>query len=294
MKKFISIFLIVLIVFSLTSCNTKISKKPSKLAVYATFYPLYDLTKKIAGDKATVQNIIPPGVEPHDWEPTTKQIADIEGASLVVYLGLGMDSWISKVESSVSGPKFVEVSNGIDAIKVGNAVNPHVWLSPKEAQILAKNIKDALVSADNKNAKYYEDNYNTLLNTLKQLDSEYTEKLKNTKTKTFIVYHSAFDYVARDYGLNQVSIVGMSEEAEASPAKVAEVIHLIKKENIKYIFTEPLTSPKPIQSIASETGAKVLPLNTIEGLTKDEMKKGYDYIKLTQQNLDNLQKALNY
>jgi Periplasmic solute binding protein family. len=263
------------------------------MVIYASFYPLYDLTKKISGDKATVQNIIPPGVEPHDWEPTTRQIADIEGASLVVYLGLGMDSWISKVESSVSGPKFVNVSNGIDIIKVGNAVNPHVWLSPKEAQILAKNIKDALVNADNKNAKYYEDNFNTLSNTLKQLDSEYTERLKNTKTKTFIVYHSAFDYVARDYSLNQVSIVGMSDEAEASPAKVAEIIQLIKRENINYIFTEPLTSPKPIQSIASETGAKVLPLNTIEGLTKDEMNKGYDYISLMRQNLDNLQKALN-
>ncbi|AGB19956.1 metal ABC transporter solute-binding protein, Zn/Mn family [Thermoanaerobacterium thermosaccharolyticum] len=293
MKKLLSIFLAISILFSLTSCNTKISKRPDKMVVYASFYPLYDLTKKIAGDKVVAQNIIPPGVEPHDWEPTTRQVADIERASVVIYLGLGMDSWINKVETSVSGPKFINVSTGINAIKVGNAVNPHVWLSPKETQILAKNIKDALVNADNKNAKYYQSNYENLVKTLKQLDNEYTTKLKNTKTKTFVVYHSAFDYIARDYGLNQVSIVGMSEEAEASPAKIAEVIKLIKDENIKYIFTEPLTSPKPIQSIANETGTKVLPLNTIEGITKDEMKKGYDYIKLMQQNLDNLQKALN-
>ncbi|OXT08582.1 zinc ABC transporter substrate-binding protein [Thermoanaerobacterium thermosaccharolyticum] len=293
MKKLLSIFLAISILFSLTSCNTKISKRPDKMVVYASFYPLYDLTKKIAGNNAIVQNIIPPGVEPHDWEPTTKQVADIEGASLVIYLGLGMDSWINKVETSVSGPKFVNVSTGIDTIKVGNAVNPHVWLSPKESLILAKNIKNALTENDKKNKKYYESNYENLVKALKQLDNEYTTKLKNTKTKTFIVYHSAFDYIARDYGLNQVSIVGMSEEAEASPAKIAEVIKLIKDKNIKYIFTEPLTSPKPIQSIASETGAKVLPLNTIEGLTKDEMDKGYDYITLMKQNVDNLQNALN-
>ncbi|MGF7400463.1 zinc ABC transporter substrate-binding protein [Thermoanaerobacterium thermosaccharolyticum] len=293
MKRLISIFLAILIVFSLTSCNTKISKRPDKMIVYASFYPLYDLTKKIAGDKVVVQNIIPPGVEPHDWEPTTRHVADIERASVVIYLGLGMDSWINKVETSVSGPKFINVSTGINAIKVGNALNPHVWLSPKESLILAKNIKNALSENDKKNKKYYESNYENLVKTLKQLDNEYTTKLKNTKTKTFVVYHSAFDYIARDYGLNQVSIVGMSEEAEASPAKIAEVIKLIKDENIKYIFTEPLTSPKPIQSIANETGAKVLPLNTIEGLTKDEMDKGYDHIKLMQQNLDNLQKALN-
>lgn len=293
MKKLLSIFLAISILFSLTSCNTKISKRPDKMVVYASFYPLYDLTKKIAGDKVVVQNIIPPGVEPHDWEPTTRQVADIERASVVIYLGLGMDSWINKVETSVSGPKFINVSTGINAIKVGNALNPHVWLSPKESLILAKNIKNALSENDKKNKKYYESNYENLVKTLKQLDNEYTTKLKNTKTKTFVVYHSAFDYIARDYGLNQVSIVGMSEEAEASPAKIAEVIKLIKDENIKYIFTEPLTSPKPIQSIANETGAKVLPLNTIEGLTKDEMDKGYDHIKLMQQNLDNLQKALN-
>lgn len=293
MKKLLSIFLAISILFSLTSCNTKISKRPDKMVVYASFYPLYDLTKKIAGDKVVVQNIIPPGVEPHDWEPTTRHVADIERASVVIYLGLGMDSWINKVETSVSGPKFINVSTGINAIKVGNALNPHVWLSPKESLILAKNIKNALSENDKKNKKYYESNYENLVKTLKQLDNEYTTKLKNTKTKTFVVYHSAFDYIARDYGLNQVSIVGMSEEAEASPAKIAEVIKLIKDENIKYIFTEPLTSPKPIQSIANETGAKVLPLNTIEGLTKDEMDKGYDHIKLMQQNLDNLQKALN-
>lgn len=293
MKKLLSIFLAISILFSLTSCNTKISKRPDKMIVYASFYPLYDLTKKIAGDKVVVQNIIPPGVEPHDWEPTTRQVADIERASVVIYLGLGMDSWINKIETSVSGPKFINVSTGINAIKVGNAVNPHVWLSPKESLILAKNIKNALTENDKKKKKYYESNYENLVKTLKQLDNEYTTKLKNTKTKTFVVYHSAFDYIARDYGLNQVSIVGMSEEAEASPAKIAEVIKLIKDENIKYIFTEPLTSPKPIQSIANETGAKVLPLNTIEGLTKDEMNKGYDYISLMRQNLDNLQKALN-
>ncbi|SNX53292.1 metal ABC transporter substrate-binding protein [Thermoanaerobacterium sp. RBIITD] len=291
MKKSVSFLLILIFLFGLTSCSVT-AKKPQKSIVYASFYPIYDLTKKIGGDKINVNNIIPPGVEPHDWEPTTKQVADISKASLVIYLGLGMDSWISKIEASTSGPKFIEVSKDINTIKQGNTINPHVWLSPKESLILAKNIKDALVTNDNKNKDYYEKNYEGLKKTLTQLDNEYVSRLKNTKLKTFVVYHSAFDYIARDYGLKQVSVVGMSEEAEASPAKIADVIKLVKENNLKYIFTEPLTSPKPIQTIANESGAKILPLNTIEGLTKDEMNKGYDYISLMNQNIENLVKAL--
>lgn len=293
MKKFIAILMVITSLFSFTSCGLKTTKRPEKLSVYTTFYPLYDLTKKIAGDKANVKNIIPPGVEPHDWEPTTKDVANITNASLVVYLGLGMDSWIGKMQSaSSSSTKFVEVSKGITPIKQGNSINPHVWLSPKESLVLAKNIKDALISVDSKDKNYYTKNYGNLKNSIVKLNNEYSTNLKNTKLKTFIVYHSAFDYIARDYGLNQVSVVGISEDAEASPAKIVNIIKLIKKEKIRYIFTEPLTSPKPMQTIANETGAKLLPLNTIEGLTNDEIKQGYDYIKMMQQNLLNLEKAL--
>ena len=124
-----------------------------------------------------------------------------------------------------------------------------------------------------KNKDYYEKNYETLNGKLAELDKEYKNELSNTKQKTFIVFHSAFDYIARDYGLNEISLVGMSDEAEPSPARMSEVANLIKKENIKYIFREEPGPTKPIEVISQETGAKILPLNTIGALTNEDIQK---------------------
>lgn len=291
MKK-LSLLLVVLLIFGLSACGLKTAKKPSKPIVYASFYPIYDLASKIGGDKITVKTIIPPGIEPHDWEPSTKDVADMTKANVILYLGLGMDSWIDKIKSSASNTAFYEVSKGVDAVKSGSTINPHIWLSPKSALIMAKNINEALQKTDSKNKEYYNKNYENLKSTLESLDKEYADSLSKAKLKTFIVYHSAFNYIARDYGLRQESLVGMSDEAEPSPTRMAEIINLIKKENIKYIFTEPLTSPKPIETIAKETGIKVLPLNTIEGLSKEDVKRKADYISLMKGNLENLKKAL--
>ncbi|MDI6604241.1 MAG: zinc ABC transporter substrate-binding protein [Thermoanaerobacteraceae bacterium] len=291
MKKF-SLFLVVLLIFGLTACGAKTTNESSKPVVYASFYPIYDLTAKIAGDKAEVKTIIPQNVGPHGWEPTTKDIAEISKSNLVLYLGMGLDSWISKIKDSGTNAAFFEVSNGVEPIKSGNVVNPHIWLSPKSAQIIAKNIKDALQKTDAKNKDYYEKNYEALNGKLAELDKEYKNELSNTKQKTFIVFHSAFDYIARDYGLNEISLVGMSDEAEPSPARMSEVVNLIKKENIKYIFREEPGPTKPIEVISQETGAKILPLNTIGALTNEDIQKKADFISLMKENLDNLKKAL--
>jgi len=291
-KLFISFLLITSLIFGLTSCGNT-SSQSSKPVVYASFYPIYDMAYKIGGDKVIVKTIIPPGVEPHDWEPSTKDVAEMTKAKTILYLGLGMDSWIDKIKSAAPKVEYFEVSKGVTPIIQNNEINPHIWLSPKEALIIAKNINEALQKSNPQDKEYFEKNYQNLKDTLEKLNNQYINDLSNTKHKTFIVYHSAFNYVARDYGLNQEALVGADEEAEASPSRIAEIINLIKKDNIKYIFTEPLTSPKPIQTIASETGAKILPLNTIEGLTKEDIKNNLDYISLIKLNLENLKKALN-
>ncbi|ADH60170.1 periplasmic solute binding protein [Thermoanaerobacter mathranii subsp. mathranii str. A3] len=292
MKKFLmAILLIIAVIVGITSCSTK-TEESSKPVIYASFYPIYDLASKIGGDKITVKTIIPPGVEPHDWEPTTKDVASMTKAKTILYLGLGMDSWIDKIKANAPNVAFYEVSKGVTPIVEGSITNPHIWLSPKESLIMTKNINEALQKSFPAYKDYFEKNYQNLKTTLEALDKEYTDALSQTKHKIFIVYHSAFDYLARDYGLKQEALVGMNEEAEVSPARMTEIINLIKNENIKYIFTEPLASPKPIQTIAKETGAQVLPLSTIEGLTKEDIKKKEDYISLMKQNLENLKKAL--
>jgi len=293
MKKTLIVILITLVlIFNLTACNNT-PQQTSKITIYTSFYPVYDLTSKIAGEKITVKNIIPFNVSPHGWEPSAKEMAEITKSKAIIYLGMTMeDPWIKKIEESATKTKFYEVSKGIEPIKKGNAINPHPWLSPKEALIITANINKALQEIDPANKLYYEKNYNNLKSELENLNQEYKDQLSNTRLKTFVVFHSAFAYIARDYGLKQESLVGMSDEAEPNPSKMSELVNLIKKDNIKYIFAESLSAAKPMETIAEESGATLLKLNTIGTLSKEDIDKKADFLSLMKDNLEKLKKAL--
>ena len=128
---------------------------------------------------------------------------------------------------------------------------------------------------------------------LKELDHEYKEGLKNTKRKEFVTQHAAFGYLAQQYGLRQIPIAGLSPEQEPSPNEMAKVVEFAKQHGVKTIFFETLVEPKVAQVVANEVGAKVDVLNPLEGLTQEEMNKGWDYISVMGQNLEALKKALS-
>ncbi|NNG67001.1 zinc ABC transporter solute-binding protein [Caldanaerobacter subterraneus] len=292
MKKFLAILIAFTLILSLASCTAKPSET-SKPLVYASFYPIYDLTSKIAGDKLTVKNIIPFNESPHGWEPSAKEMTEIAKAKAVIYLGMTMeDPWINKVKEAAPNTEFFEVSKGIEPIKKGNAINPHPWLSPKEALIIIKNIKDALVDIDPSNKDYFEKNYQNLKSEIENLDKQYREELSKTRLKTVVLFHSAFAYVARDYGLKQEPLVGMSAEAEPSPARISELVDLIKKEGIKYVFVEGMAPAKPMETIAKESGAQIMRISTIGTLSKEDMERNADFISLMKENLEKLKKGL--
>lgn len=291
-KVVITTLLIIALVLNLTACSSKTSEA-SKPLVYASFYPIYDLTSKIAGDKVVVKNIIPFNVSPHGWEPSAKEMAKITKANAILYLGMTMEEpWINKVKASAPNTQFYEVSKGIEPIKKGNTINPHPWLSPKEALIIIKNINEALLKIDPSNKDYFEKNYQNLKAQLENLDKQYSDELSKARLKTFVVFHSAFAYVARDYELNQESLVGMSDEAEPSPARMSELVDLIKKESIKYVFAESLSAAKPMEAIAQESGATLLKLNTIGTLSQEDIDRKADFLSLMKDNLGKLKKAL--
>lgn len=292
MKRFIGLTLVMILALSIMGCKRQPVADTGKTAVYTTIYPLYFMAKEIGGDRIDVTNIIPAGISVHEWEPGTRDMARLYEADLIIYIGLDLDSWILKTQSGDSNAIYCEVSENVEQIKEGNTVNPHVWLSPKNALIMADNIKEALISVDQNDSAYFEANYNVLKQRLDELDSQYSEALSNAPRKSFVVYHKAFSYMARDYELEEITVIGLDDEQEPSPAQISRVIDYCKANGIKYIFAEPLATPKPMQTIASETGAQILTLNPLDGLTKEEEKSGEDYISIMQQNLMNLQKAL--
>ena len=286
-----------------------------KLKVMASFYPMYDFAVKIGDDKAEVTNMVPAGMEPHDWEPAAGDIKNLEEADLFAYSGAGMEHWVEDVLASLETQKLVseEASEGL-TLRAGHSheeeehegaeehaeeeehdhgeFDPHVWLSPLNAKKEMENIKNAYVKADPDNKDYYEENYQTYAAKFDKLDQEYKDTLSNLQNKNIVVSHEAFGYLCDAYGLTQMGIEGLSPDSEPDPARMAEIIDFVKTNKVKVIFFEELVSPKVAETIAAETGAQTQVLNPLEGLSDEDIKGGADYFSVMEDNLSQLKAAL--
>ncbi|MBW7459327.1 metal ABC transporter substrate-binding protein [Paenibacillus sepulcri] len=302
------------IVFLLTGCTGSGSKLVAdKVNIVTSFYPLYFLAKEIGGEEANVINMIPAGVEPHEWSPKSRDLDTVSKAQLFFYNGAGLEGWVDDFLKGLSkDSKLVTVaaSRDIKLIPAGAAADgqhageeeahddheggfdPHTWVSPKSMILMAGTVRDHLVEADPSHAKKYEGNYASLTNKLSALDDEYTEKLAAAASKDIVVSHQAFGYLARDYGLNQVAVMGLSPDAEPKAQDLLRISKFVKEHGIKYIFFEELVSDELARTLAREADAETMVLNPLEGLTPEQEKKGDDYFSLMELNLQNLLQAL--
>ena len=279
------------------------------LKVMASFYPMYDFAAKIGGDKAEVITMVPSGTEPHDWEPAAADIRNLEEADLFIYSGAGMEHWVDDVLASLDNKDLisVEASEGV-ALRDGHRhshedegavepeeegqYDPHVWLSPLNAEKEMENIKNAYIKADPDNRDYYEANYELYASRFADLNQKFKDTLSSLPNKDIVVSHEAFGYLCDAYGLNQVGIEGLSPDSEPSPARMAEIIDFVRANHVRVIFFEELVSPKVAETIAKETGSSVQVLNPLEGLSDEELESGADYFSVMEENLKRLEAAL--
>ena len=277
-----------------------------KITVAATFYPLYDLTKSIIGDNAVIYSIIPAGVEPHDYEPNPSDIKKIASSDVFVTMGIEfaeIEENLLKINPDV---KIIPASTGVILLNTpkentaeeeyestrvkheSTGMDPHIWLSPKNAEIMAANIINGLVDADPSNAEEYLKNGDELRNNLNKLDTEFKEALSSCSKNVVLVNHNAFSYLAKEYGFSTVAISGLEPETEPTPKQLAELIENAEEHQLKYVFYEELVDSRIADTIAEEVGAKTLMLNPLEGTTDPNA----TYISLMRENLNNLKIAL--
>ncbi len=269
--------------------KTRDAEKPVGISVVTSFYPLYYMTKEIGGDKVAVRNITPAGSEPHDYEPTARDIIEISQSKLLVLNGNKFEAWGEKVKEEVksAGVKVVEAGEGLF---VGD--DPHVWLSPELAKKEAQKILISLVEADPENKDIYAMNEKVLVTKLENLQTKYKAGLANCQKKEFVTSHDAFGYLAKEFGLTQIAISGLSPDEEPSAKDLAAIAKLAKDKGIKYIFFEILVSPKLSETVADEIGAQTLVLDPVEGIEDEGLAQGKNYISVMEENLVNLQTAL--
>jgi len=275
-----------------------------KPLVIASFYPIYEFTHRVAGEAAQVVSLVPTGVEPHDWEPSPQDLKEIRDARLLVYNGGGLDPWVSRLVTDHTSPKTVVVraTEGVTFLtstpsSSGKAVqpipDPHVWLDPVLAQSMVETIRRALVKADPEHAATYIENARRFTTELQALHEKFSAGLAHCARREVVTSHAASGYLAKRYGLTLVPVMGLTPEAEPSPAQLASIVRFARDRKVKYIFFETLVSPALAETLAREIGARTLVFNPIEGLTREEQAAGRGYVALMEENLANLRTALD-
>jgi zinc transport system substrate-binding protein len=294
--------------------------KSDKIQVMATLFPQYDFTRQIAGDKAEVTLLLPPGVESHSYEPTPSDIVKIGQSDLFIYTGKYMEAWSGKIidglAESDSKSYVLDVSQGIDLVKTEDVesehhhedeqqehehehdhdhlYDPHIWTDPLIAKQMVGSIRDALCRINPDNAPYYKENAAKYIKELDELDSEFRTVINGGK-RNEIIFGSRFAlyYFTEQYGLSyEAAFDSCSSETEPSAKTIRRLIDIINEEKIPVIYYAEIEDPKVAKSISEYTGAKLLLFHSCHNVTKEEMESGATYLSLMEQNAENLKEGL--
>jgi zinc transport system substrate-binding protein len=260
-----------------------------------SLYPLYEFTREVAGDRASVTLLVPPGVEPHDWEPAPADVVRVRSAHVFVYNGAGIDPWAERLltEALAGGLRVVRATETLDLLTTDGRSDPHVWLDPLLARKQIEAIRSALAAADPAPAAGYDGRAASLSGRLLALHERYAAGLARCERREMIVSHAAFGYLARRYQLTQVPIIeSLAPDAEPSPAALAALTRRARRAGVTHVFVEPLVASRLANTLAREIGAVPLVLDPVEGLTRDAQARGTTYLDIMDANLANLRTAL--
>lgn len=292
-------FMIGLFVLVLGACGQKTSqdsKEAKGMKIVTSFYPIYAMVKEISGDLNDVR-MIQSSSGIHSFEPSANDIAAIYDADVFVYHSSILESWAGSLDPSLqkSKVKVIEASDGMtlervpgledmqagDGIDEKTLYDPHTWLDPEKVAEEAQIIADKLSELDSANKDTYQKNAQNFSAKAHDLTKKYQPIFEKANQKTFVTQHTAFSYLAKRFGLNQLGIAGISPDQEPSPRQLSEIQDFVKTYKVKTIFTESNLSSKVADTLVKSTGVSLKTLNPLEADPQND--KSY---------LDNLEENL--
>jgi zinc transport system substrate-binding protein len=231
-----------------------IDTSESVVHVWVSIVPQEYFVERIGGERVVVEVMVPPGASPATYEPKPSQIESLANADLYVRIRVPFEeAWMSRIEAANQGMSIVDQSDGIERI---DGTDPHVWLSPRLAKTQADNIYQGLVEVDPGGESLYRANLEAFLTDLDELDARIEETLSGLEVREFMVFHPAWSYFARDYGLTMIPV--QIEGSDPSAAEMTELVQTARSHNIKVIFAQPEFSTRSADTIAEEIGGRVL------------------------------------
>jgi zinc transport system substrate-binding protein len=321
LPRVIVLILFMLLAIAVSSCQkgdeSDGSEKP-KLKVVTSLFPVYDFARNVGGDRVKVTLLLPPGVEPHSFDPTPADILNVNKADIFIFTNRYMEPWVADIIKGMDNNRatIVDASTGIvfmdehgeghnhesgrkdDASALPQAhineeLDPHIWLDFDNAVSMVDNIRDALIGKDPAGREYYMKKSAEYKAVLQVLHEKFVKGLSKCEKKEFINGgHFAFGYFAKRYGLTYIAAYGFSPDAEPTPGQLVKISRLLKKKGLKYIFHEELLMSRVAETLSKETGAQLLFLHGAHNISREEFEKGVTFVRLMEENLENLKKGL--
>jgi len=299
-----------LVVITTASCQKKASDTPrpgvQRLTVVASLFPVYDFARQVAGDRANISLLLPPGTEPHSFDPRPGDIVRLGNADIFLYTSAYMEPWAGRILQGIDNKKLLAVETGrglamdeestADHGKTGDtvrhdhgAMDPHIWLDFSNASRMVSTVRNAFISKDPANRDFYTANAAAYIKQLSALDDQYRTSLQGCRKKIFVNGgHFTFGYLAKRYGLSYISAYGLSPNSEPTPESLVRVATTLRKNGLRHIFFEELITPRIAETIGRETGAELIMLHGAHNISKDEFGLGVTFMSLMESNLMNL------
>jgi zinc transport system substrate-binding protein len=296
---FLGIITLILLLFVAPFIIPTSDQDRNKILVTASIFPLYDMTKHIAGNKVDVMMLIPFGTDIHTFEPTPKDRVNLERSRLFIFSGKHLEPWASTFEHV----NRVDISHYVKLNLLGKSdehhshehhesYDPHYWLDIENMIRATEVIRDELSKIDPTSKEYFVANATTYTAQLKQLKTQYAKTLNTCKKDFIVVSHNAFGYLSQEYGFHVLSLSGFSTDALPSAQSIKNLINTVKEHNISTIFFEPFSSDRLMQTVANESNTTVGTLHPLANITFDEMAAQKNYITIMRENLQKLSTVL--
>ena len=305
-----AVLLAVLTLAGCTPANTQ--PEGDVLSIVTTNFPPYDFARQIAGDRAQITMLLPPGTESHSYDPTPQDIKKIQNCDVFLYTGGPSDQWVEDILSSfdTSGIQILPLVSCVQTLEEEHVegmeveeeeeenqheIDTHVWTSPVNAMAIVERIEDAIETADPENAQFYQEAEEEYLAQLEELDAQFREIVENGVRKTIVMGDRfPFRYLVEEYGLDYyAAFPGCASQTEPSAATLAFLIDKTKEEEIPVVFHMELSNEKVADVICESTGAEKRLLHSCHNVTKDDFDSGVTYLTLMEQNAQNLKEALS-
>lgn len=315
MKNKITAILLAVLMLMLCGCSYTAPKKSDRLSVVCSIFAPYDFARRIAGDRAEVKMLLPTGVESHSYEPTPRDIIELENSDIFFYVSEHTETWVTQITDAVENEsvKKIDIADELGIVindhdhdhghhhgeehdeHDESETDEHIWTNLETATKMIDCIAKEMGEADTDNADYYSENAKAYSAEILKLRDDFSRLVKSSKRREIVSgSRFAMKNFTREFGIEfTAAFDSCVDNTEPSASVMAQIIDKINADNLPVVFYEELTEPKIARAVSIETGAKMLLLHSCHNVSSDEMKRGETYLSLMRQNYRNLKEALN-